>query len=161
MKTITALISCFLFPSCGLISIPHKVSLPSERIRSVKVMDVNTKRTIKNCSVKYEIYKDVNWKRFNSEENMVQLLEPSVGSNGLLSFTEVKKTDKTQLWFPLGLSLGGVLEHYHFGILKVSAPEYKSIGINDPESSLYEEMHEQRQFYIEEEGVMKVYLKKR
>jgi len=161
MKTILALLSCLLLSNCGLISIPHKVYLPSEQFRSVKVLDANARKNIEQYSVIYEIYKDVNWIRLNSQDCMIQSLNPDISDNGIAQFSTTQKTDKTQIMFPLGLPLGSSLIHYHFGVLKVSAPKYHSIEIDDPESSDYEAMKKQRSYYRQKNGVLEVLLHKK
>ena len=133
------------FTGCGMLAVPSRVTLPSEHLGTVLVSDQDTGAAIPSARVTFEMWKHVNWMKpmpfetwgpyssTNSSGWQPELADSwsaTALGDGLFQFDSKRKTGWTQVWFPLGLPLGGVLYRTYDGRVVVQAPGYEGIWIS-------------------------------
>jgi hypothetical protein len=115
-------------------------------MRTVLVTDRDTGAAVSSAHVTFEMWKHVNWMKpmpFEtwgpySPTNSIAW-QPEIADSwnatdlgdGLFRFEPKGKTGWTQVWFPLGLPLGGVLYRTYDGRVVVQAPGYEGVWIGN------------------------------
>ena len=129
-----------------MLAVPNRVTLPSEPMRTVLVTDRDTGDAVPSAHVTFEMWKHVNWMKPTPFEawgtyspTNSRAWQPEIAASwdavalgdGLFRFESKHKTGWTQVWFPLGLPLGGVLYRTYDGRVVVQAPGYEGVWIGN------------------------------
>jgi hypothetical protein len=131
-----------LFSGCGLIAIPHSATLPPVHMRSVTVREAGSRRLLPTATVRYEGRDCTNWARLEAPLDATLVSQANDGSAakvvlmasargaGQFVFVPVRRTEWSHVLFPIGLPLGGVLQHYYGSSVVASAPGHSAVRVS-------------------------------
>ena len=127
---------------CGLLAVPQgSVALPPAHFREVTVRDGTTHKPLSTATVRYSAHKYANWARRPEELHARPVSEPQhLGrvaftldakqpSSGRYTFDPVSRSEWSQLFFPIGLPVGGVLQRYYKSSLTIHAPGHIALRV--------------------------------
>ena len=128
---------------CGLLALPESGSLPSAAFRQVTVIDDRTGNAMTQADVVYEVHTQSNWMaplpycawgtgKVPDLGKVETTWQATPDGRGTYSFPRRTVRSWKQIWFPLGLPLGGVMHHAKLGRLRVAAPDHAEVWVIDP-----------------------------
>jgi hypothetical protein len=142
VRHILLIVAAMLLSGCGLFAVPQRqVALPPAHFRQVIVRDATTRKPLTRATVRYAAHKYSNWARLPVElrarpasesqplGSVAFTLNAEQPSPGLYTFDQVSRSEWAQVFFPLGLPLGGVLQRYYQSSLTVHAPGHTAIRV--------------------------------
>ncbi len=129
---------------CGIVVVPYRKTL--DLPGAVVVVDHTTYKPIAGAKAEfhycgrvpswYPLKHEPPWwsggphARDISDIEVKEVLVASSVSPGTLAFEPTKRWAFAQLWFPIGLPLGGVLYREPYGFLRISAPGYRLLELS-------------------------------
>ena len=149
MKTIRSLaLICLplLSAGCGILGVPSRVSMPAVPMRTVLVSDRDSGAPLPSAQVTFEMWEHVNWlkpfpletwgtySRTNNaswEPHPTETWRATPLGNGLFRIDPRQRTGWAQVWFPIGLPLGGVLYRTYDGRVVARAPGYEGVWVSN------------------------------
>ena len=134
-------LSAVLFSGCGLIAVPSSATLPPAHFRSVTVREAGSRRPLANATVRYEGRYGTNWARLEEPLNASLATKPTrttpkviltalPSGNGQFAFSPVRRVEWLHVLFPIGLPLGGVLQHYYTSSIVATAPGHSAVRVS-------------------------------
>ena len=138
----SACLASLLFTGCGLIAYPRSASLPPEHFRSITVREAGSRRLLSSATVSYRGQHGTNWIRLEEPMRASVTSQPhtpaasdvvltaSPRSGGQFVFAPVHRAGWSHVLFPIGLPLGGDLQHYYLSSVVASAPGHSAVRVS-------------------------------
>jgi hypothetical protein len=159
-----------IFTGCGLVAYPNRVQLPAAHYQMVSVRDAVSGLPLTNAVIRFEGRYFKNWARLVPPITACPALNPTnlmaprlvlvarQRTPGDYAFEPVRRYEWSQVLFPFGLPLGGVMHHYYDHSIIAQCPGYRAVFVHGA-PSIYPQTNSNRALaLVEYSGQVTVFM---